>query len=203
MISLEELARGLAQLTLTDLATLAYLGVLALIGSWVASADRQWRQRAAARGLMDFAPGGGVQPAAFASAWEEIAYLVRTMLVVRRLQAVADREDTDPATEAWRVRMHRRLHVLAVVALAGLSLPAASIIVPMAVSALPLGTAVITAIFAIGLTTIYGSAVFQFARRAIAYGNGEPLSLRHVIGQAVGIVFVLAVFVLFAAWRGA
>jgi hypothetical protein len=190
-------------LSLTDVAVIAYFVLLAIAGWWASSADREWRQRIAARGLVPELAPGGLADRAEDSVADEVRYLAQGFSIGRRLRALAAHVDPDPDTESWRVRGHHRLHLLGVVAVVAWWLPMATLVLPAWYKTLRLGTDLLGALFLLGALTILASLALRFVRTAIIYGNGQGVSLRQVVGQGFGLFFVLAIFLLIAVFRSA
>lgn len=190
-------------LSLTDAAVLAYFIILAAAAWWASSADREWRRRIAARGLVPEFASGGLAEQAQDSVAGEVRYLRKGFSLGRRLKDLAANVDPDPETESWRVRGLHRLHLLGVTAVVAWWLPIASLVLPAWYKTLRLGSDLLAALFLLGALTIVASLALRFLRTAIIYGNGHDVSFRRVVGQGVALFFVLAIFLLFAVLRSA
>jgi hypothetical protein len=188
-------------LSLTEVAVAAYFVLLATAGWWASSADREWRQRIRARGIVPELAPGGLADRTQDGLVDEVRYLVKGFSVGRQLRALAAEVDPDPDTEAWRVRGLHRLHLLGVTGVVAWCLPIATLVLPAWYKTLRLGSDLLGALFLLGALTILASLALRFVRTAITYGNGQGVSLRQVVGQGFGLFFVLAILLLIAVFR--
>jgi hypothetical protein len=186
-------------LSLTDAAVLAYFVVLVTAAWWTSSADREWRRRIAARGLVPELAPGGLADRAQDSLADEVRYLVRGFSIGRRLKDLAAHADPDPDTESWRVRGLHRLHLLGVTAVVAWWLPIATLVLPVWYGRLRPATDLLVALFLLGAIAILASLALRFVRTSIAYGNGQDVPFRRVVGQSFGLFFALGVFWVLAA----